>query len=263
MQMAIRALGWATKLLWIIVLAIIITIAYSVTQISIAFGESTTTVTGQMVTISLPINIRNAGLYDLTQLNITTQITDQYGHSLIRNSTFTQIISRGMNATVMHTITLNITKILDENSTLLFNDTTFTTFQYVTCNYANAIPFVAYANQTMPWGAPLSNLAVDLGNSTLTPYNTTYSIATVRLYFENHNQYIPVTGMTRIEIYSSTDDTLVSTGTANVNAQPHTPCDIQMDVLVSNSRTVSAGDKVHVFFETSAFDYGPVMMSFG
>jgi hypothetical protein len=260
MQMAIRALGWATKLLWIIILAIIITIAYSATQISIAFGEPTTTVTGQTVTISLPISVRNAGLYDLTQLNVTTQITDQYGHSLVEDSTLIQIISRGANTTTMHTTALNITKILDQNSGLLFNDTTFNAFQYVAFSYASAIPLSVYANQTMPWGAPLSNLVIS--NPTFTPYNATHLIATVQLYFENHNQYVPVTGLARIEIYS-THSVLEGTGTTSINAPPHTSCSTQVDVLVSNFQMMPTEGEVHVLFETSAFNCGPVVIPFG
>jgi hypothetical protein len=263
MQMAIRALGWATKLLWIIVLAIIITIAYSATQVSIAFGEPTTTVTGQTVAISLPISVRNAGLYDLTQLNVTTRITDQYGHSLVEDSTLIPIISRGTNTTMMHTTALNVTKILDQNSDLIFNDTTLTAFQYVAFSYANAILLSAYANQTMPWGAPLSKLMIsNLSNLIFTPYNATHSIVTVQLCFENHNQYVPVTGTARIEIYS-THNVLEGAGMADINAPPYTSCSTQVDVLVSNLQTLSPEGEVHVLFEVSAFNFGPVVMPFG
>jgi len=260
MQMAIRALGWATKLLWIIILVMIITIAYSATQISVAFGEPTATIAGQTVTVSLPISVCNAGLYDLTQLNVTTQITDRYGHPLVKDSTLTQIIPRGTTKTTMHTTTLNITKILDQYSDLLFSDTAFTVFQYVAFDYANAIPLSAYANQTMSWGAPLSNLTIS--NPTLTPYNATSSSVTVRLYFENHNQYINVTGIARIEIYSA-NNILIGTGTANINAQPHTSCSTQVNVLVSNFQAIPSMGEVHLFFETSSFNYGPLVMPFG
>jgi hypothetical protein len=253
MEMAIRALGWAAKLLWVILLVMITTIAYSATQISLAFGELTTTVNEQTVTISLPITVRNAGLYDLTQLNVTTQITDQNRHSLVKDSTLTQIIPRGTNTTTMLTTELNITRILDQDSGLLFNDTTFTVFQYVAFNYANAIPLNAYVNQTMPWGAPLSNL--EIGNPT---YNTTTSIATVQVYFENHNQYVPVNGTVCIEIYSS-QNILLGAGTASINAQPHTSWSTQVDVLVNNFQTISPQGEIHLLFETSAFNYGRVM----
>lgn len=260
MQMAIRALGWATKLLWIILIAIVITIAYSATQINIAFGEATTTVTEQTVTISMPINIHNAGLYDINQLNITTRISDQNGNSLVSDSTLTQVISKGTDTTTMHTVTLNITKMLTEQNNLLFNDTTLTAFQYVAFNYANAIPLSVHANYTMQWGAPLSNLVIS--NPSYQPYNTTHSIISVQISFENHNQYIPVTGITRIEIYNARN-ILKGTGTTNIDTQPYTSCSTQVDVLVSNFRTLPPKGEIHVFFETSTFNYGPVVIPFG
>jgi hypothetical protein len=260
MQMAIRALGWATKLLWIILIAIVITIAYSATQINIAFGEATTTVTEQAVKISMPINIHNAGLYDINQLNITTRITDQNGNPLVRDSTLTQVIPKGKDITTTHTITLNITKMLSEQNNLLFNDTTLTAFQYVAFKYANAIPLSVHANYTMQWGAPLGNLVIS--NPSYQPFNATHSIISVQVSFENHNQYIPVTGVTRIEIYN-TRNTLKGAGTANIDAQPYTSCNTQVNVLVSNFRTLPPKGEIHVFFETSMFNYGPVVVPFG
>lgn len=259
MQMAIRALGWAAKLLWIIMLAIIITIAYSATQINVAFGEPTTTVAEQAVTISWPISVRNAGLYDLTQLNVTTRITDQHGHSLVTDSTLTQIIPKGSNTTMMHTTVLNVTKILDQYSELLFNDTTFTEFQYVSFNYANAIPLNVRANQTMQWGAPLSNLVIS--NPTYTSYNTTYPTVAVQLHFENHNQYLPVNGTARIEIFN-VDDVLIGTGAASINAQPGTSCTTQVNILLNDFQTTPPSE-MRLFFETSTFNYGPRVVLLG
>jgi hypothetical protein len=264
MQMAVRALGWVTKILWVVVLAIIITIAYSATQVSVAFGEPTTAVTEQTITISLPISIRNAGLYDLTQLNVTTQITDQFGYALVQDSTLTQIIARGTNTTTTHATTLNITSILAQHSDLLFNDTTLAVFQYVSFNYANAIPLSASANQTMPWGAPLSNLTVK--QVTFQLFNTTYSLANVQLHFENHNQYVPVSGTIRVEVYGSSR-TLVGTGTSNIDAPPDTSYNGQIGVLIQNSDvsptpTSYLTGEVHLFFETPVFSYGPVVMRY-
>jgi hypothetical protein len=260
MQQAIRALGWATKLLWIILIAIIVTIAYSATQINIIFGEPTTTVTGQTVTISMPIDIRNAGLYDINQLNVTTSITDQNGNPIVKDSTLTRIIPKGTNTTTIHTITLNITKMLTEQDNLLFNDTNLIAFQYVAFTYANAIPLSVHANYTMQWGAPLSNLVIS--NPSYQSYNATYSIISVQISFENHNQYIPVTGTTRIEIYNARN-TLKGTGTANINAQPYASCSTPVNILVSNFRTLPPKGAIHVFFETPVFNYGPVVIPFG
>jgi hypothetical protein len=258
MQQAIRALGWATKILWIILIAIIVTIAYSATQINITFGEPTTTVTEQTVTISMPIDIHNAGLYDINQLNVTTRITDQNGNSLVEGSTLTRIVPKGTNTTTTHTITLNLTKMLTQQNNLLFNDTDLITFQYVAFNYANAIPLSVHANYTMQWGAPLSHLVI--GSPTYPQsYDSTHSSISVPVSFENHNDYVPVTGLIRVEIYNS-HNTLKGTGSANIDVQPHSACSTQISVLVTNFRTLPASGEIHLFFETSMFDYGPVVV---
>jgi hypothetical protein len=238
----------------------VITIAYSATQVNVAFGEQTMTTTQQTITISLPVNIHNAGLYDITQLNLTTSITGEDSQTLARGVTYTPIIPRGTDETETHTVVIDINQILADHSSLLFNDTDFTVFQYASFKFANAIPLSVHANYTMQWGAPLSNLAI--GNPTYSSYNTTHSIITVQLYFENHNQYLPVTGVAHIEIYN-TRQTLKGAGTANIDAQPNTLYSMQVDVMVTNFRQIPPSGEIHVFFETAAFNYGPVVIPLG
>jgi len=265
MEMTLRALGWATKLLWIILIATVITIAYSATQINIAFGDPTTAISGEAVTISMPINIHNAGLFDLDSLNVTTQISDQNSNTLAKNTTFTQVIPEGTNVTAIHMITINITKILAQYSYLLFNDTSLITSQYVAFNYANAIPLTAHSNQTTQWGAPLSKLAIN--QVTFQPLNTTFSLANFQLYFENHNEYISINGTTRIEIYDS-HQRLIGAGTTAIDAPPNSSFNGQIVVpihtrnILSNPTSVRTG-YVHLFFETPAFSYGPVVIPYG
>jgi hypothetical protein len=88
------------------------------------------------------------------------------------------------------------------------------------------------------------------------------SIVSVQIFFEDHNQYIAVTGSVRVEIYNSLG-TLKGTGTANIDAQPNTSCSTQVDVLVSNFRTLPPKGEIHLFFETSTFNYGPMVIPFG
>jgi hypothetical protein len=259
MQQTIRALGWATKLFWVILIFVAITIAYSATQISIDFGQPQTISSEQGVVMSFPISISNQGLYDLAQLNITTRIANENSRTLSIGSTTAQLVQRGKVETINNSVTISYAQIMAQSS-LLFNDTLFTVFQYVSLNYANAIPTSAHANYTMQWGAPLSNLVIS--GPTYAPYNSTCSIVTVQLYFENHSQYIPVTGVARIEIYN-TQQTLEGAGTANIEAQPNTSCNAQVNVLAANFLQVSPRGEIHLFFETPLFSYGPLVVSFG
>jgi hypothetical protein len=259
MQQTIRALGWATKLLGIVLIFLIVTIAYSATQINIAFGQPITTATEQTLTISMPVNIHNAGLYDISQLNITTLITDQNG-TLVENTSLTQTIPKGANTITIQTLTLNITKILMEQESLLFNDTTLTEFQYVAFDYANAILLSAHGNYSQQWGAPLSNLIV--GNPSYQAYNSNYSTLSFQISFQNHNQYIPVSGNVSVEIFNL-HGTLKGAGTVSIDAQPNTSCSTQVNVLVRNFRVTPPQGTIDLFFETSMFNYGPVVVPFG
>jgi hypothetical protein len=152
-QQTIRALGWATKLLWVILITVTITIAYSATQISIDFGQPQTISGEQGVVISFLIRISNKGLYDLRQLNITTRITDQNGRTLANGTTIAQLVQRGTVETTNLSVTISYAQILEQGS-LLLNDTHFVVFQYVAFDYASAIPFSARSSYTMQWSAP-------------------------------------------------------------------------------------------------------------
>jgi len=262
MRQAIRALGWATKVFWIILIVLVITIAYSASLINIALGEPQTTATEQTVTISFPITIRNNGFYDIVDLNVTTFVADENSQTLARGTTITTLIRKGTEETQTHSITINITQILAQDVNLLFNDTTLMMFQQVSLNYANVVPFLVRANQSMPWGAPLSNFAV--GQVTFRPYNITHSYADVQFSFENHNQYVPVTGTVRVRIYNNSG-TRIGSGTTSIDAPPNTPFNGQLSILVRNpsAPTPTPSGEVHFYFDTSLFDYGPLVMHYG
>lgn len=262
MRQAIRALGWATKIFWIIFIILVATIAYSASLINIALGESQTIITEQTITISFPITIRNNGFYDIVDLNVTTFIADSNDRTLARGTTVNRLIQRGTEETHTHQVTVNITQILAENTALLFNDTMLTMFQQVSLNYANVVPFMVQANQTMSWGAPLSNFA--LNRITFRPYNLTHSYADVQFSFENHNQFLPVMGVVHVEILG-THQTLMGQGTTDVDAPPNTFFNGELSILVNNSisTTPEPSGTVCFYFETPIFNYGPLVMTYG
>ncbi|MBX5327654.1 MAG: hypothetical protein ACQXXH_01490 [Candidatus Bathyarchaeia archaeon] len=262
MQQAIRALGWATKIFWIILIVLVVTIAYSASLINIALGEPQTITTEQTVTISFPITICNNGFYDVVDLNVTTFITDQNNRTLAKGTTVTRLIPRGAEETHTHRITINITQVLAENTVLLFNDTMLTMFQQVSLNYARVVLFMVQANQTLSWGAPLSNFALE--HVAFRPYNLTHSYADVQFSFENHNQFLPVTGVVRVEILNA-HQTLLGQGTADVDAPSNTFFNGELSILVNNSisATPEPSGEVRFYFETPLFNYGPLVMVYG
>jgi len=250
MRQAIRALGWATNVFWIILLFLTVTAVYSAFQISPEFGPYAMTAYNGTVTASLPFYIDNGGFYDISNLNLTTRIKDNRGTPISDSSTFVQLIPRGSNASVTHNMSMSISQMTTENlSYLLFNDSTFYVDIALKLNYANAVPFKISTNSTMPWGAPLSNLTLDRPNPT--PMG-----AIVPLSFENHS-FFELNGTMRLEIVDNTDHVVGQT-VAVLNVQPQSSYGPGVYVSISGDpRNIR---KARLTFQTTVFSYGPMVI---
>jgi hypothetical protein len=133
---------------------------------------------------------------------------------------------------------------------LLLNDSTFNVNVALKLNYARAVPFRISSNFTMPWGAPLSNLS--LGTPSLTP-----SGAVIPINFENHSFFV-LTGTMRLEIVDNHNNVVGENATA-LNVQSQSGYRTELDVSIS-------GDPANIrearlYFQTSVFNYGPLVMS--
>ncbi len=68
MRYAVRALDWATKLLWILLIVFSVTAVYSALNVRMGFGEFQVFLSNEDVVISTPLFINNTGIYDLSNL---------------------------------------------------------------------------------------------------------------------------------------------------------------------------------------------------
>jgi len=248
MKQAVRALGWATGIFWIMLLFFTITVVYSAFQIRPSFTtEPSVSTSHDTLIVSLPFILYNGGLYDISKFNITTVVRDDGGLTIARSSTFVPIISKGVNASITHNMSLGIGQLAtDDLSYLLFNDSELDVAAILKLTYANAFPFEIALNSSMPWGAPLSNLTVGgISGSSLVP-----------LSFENHS-YFEMSGTMQLEIVDNAGH-VVGEGTTGFYAPPESRFERDVAVTLSGSPLNIA--EVRLYFQTSFFSYGPVVI---
>jgi hypothetical protein len=251
MRQAIRALGWASNVFWIILLFFTVTAVYSAFNLRPGFGQPYESTSGGTFTVSLPFHIDNGGLYDISDVNLTTLVKDDYGSSISNSSTFVRLIPHGSNVSATHRMSVSVSQITTGSLWyLLLNDSTFNVNVALKLNYARAVPFRISSNFTMPWGAPLSNLS--LGTPSLTP-----SGAVIPINFENHSFFV-LTGTMRLEIVDNHNNVVGENATA-LNVQSQSGYRTELDVSIS-------GDPANIrearlYFQTSVFNYGPLVMS--
>jgi hypothetical protein len=255
MKQAIRALGWATTIFWIMLLLFTVTAVYSAFQIRPGFGGTSTSTSDHGLMVSLPFSLYNGGFYDISEINFSTLVRDSYGLPLTNSSTFIQLIPKGTNTTVNHKILVDMRQMSTKSlSRLLFNDTSLSVDAILKLNYASAIPFQISTNFTIPWGAPLASLT--MGRMSVSPYNSTYSEVTVPLSFENHSP-LGLNGTMRLELVDITNR-IVGRGTVPIIDASHSRFETAVEILMSGNP--SNVTEARLYFDTSIFHYGPMVI---
>jgi len=256
MKQAVRALGWAVGMLWIMLLLFTVSAVYSALQIRPSLGEPSAAASGSTLTASLPIVLYNGGFYDISQFNITTHIKDNRGATITGSSTLVALVSAGANVLITHSMSFSIEQATTSSlSHLLFNDSDLEIDAAVRLVYARVFPFEISLNSSMPWGAPFANLT--RGSISVTPLNLTHITARVPLSFENHS-FLALNGTLQLEIVDRTGY-IVGRGSTAFNA----PTDSRFE---TNIQIVASGDpadfrEVRLNFQTLFFNYGPLVMS--
>ncbi|UCC57647.1 MAG: hypothetical protein JSW14_04495 [Candidatus Bathyarchaeum sp.] len=252
MKIAIRMLGIATIILWIITIFFIVTSVYSVLQLGITIGGVQMFPSSEGINFSLPFSISNNGYYEIADLNLTTRVTDPDGTILDRSETIIPSIPQATTINSTHTVPIDLDTILSmDHVPLLLNDSSFDIEIFAALNFARAIPIQVYTNATIPWGAPLSHFSV--GRPSVSPFNSTHSEATTPVSFQN-NAVLDLVGTLKMEFYSDSQGLIASGETpinvpsgksynGEVNAYPR-----QQDVSKLRDR-----ENVHVIFETPMF----------
>ena len=259
MRYAVRALGWATKILWIFIIVFAGTSIYSAMNVGMGFGEPQVFLSSGSVIISIPLFVNNSGFYDLSELNLTVDAMDYNGSLVSTSTTFVPLIPRGSSVETAHNVSISLDDITSEALDYLFNDTIFNLDMCMKLNFARVIPFQGSINKTIPWGAPLYNFSI--GQISYDYHNLTHQRVVIPLSFENHSPYFGINGTMQVEIYNSRDE-LVGSRTVSLNVPSHSRYEGQVELIVDVSRLTESGE-VRFSFETSMFSLGPVVIPYG
>jgi len=259
MRYAVRALGWATKIVWILMVFFAATSVYSALNVKMGFGQPQVFLSSGFIIISVPLFVNNTGLYDLSELNMTVAVTDYNESFASTSTTFMPSIPRGSSIETAHNVSMSLDDTTSKLLDYLFNDTVFNLDLSLKLNFAGAIPFQVSTNMTMPWGAPLYNFSI--GQFSYNYLNLTHQELIIPISFENHSPYFSVDGFMRVEIYNDNGE-LLGSSVSDLNVPSHSGYDGQVETIVDVSKVTGSGE-VHFYFETSAFSIGPVVMSYG
>jgi hypothetical protein len=262
MNVPIRALGIATSIFWILLIAFLALSAYSFKDLNFDLGEPqfTTAPDGRLL-FSLPLYIDNRGYCSLKEFQLMTVFSDAEGAEISRANTFVPVIPRGENVTIFHNVTLSMDSVLENAEQYLFNDNNLTASVTAGLTFAELLPTQISTNFTFPWGAPFYNFA--LGHPSFGRFDLTHSAVSVPMSFENHAAF-DLAGNIRAELFDSAGSLLGESQTSFYVPQ-HSSYDGNLEFhvpLSTASSSAAHNGHFNVYFSTPLFEYGPLVIPY-
>lgn len=263
MNVPIRALGIATSIFWILLIAFIALSAYSFKDLDFNLGEPqfTTASDGQLL-FSFPLFIDNKGYCNLKEFNLFTVFLNSESAEIWRVNTFVPVISRGENVTIFHNVTISLDSLLKNAEQYILNDNNLTASITAELALAELLPTQISTNFVFPWGAPFYNFT--LGLPSFERFNFTHSVVSVPMSFENHAAF-DISGDIRVEPFDSLVSSLGESQTWFYVPQ-YSSCKGNLEFHVPfNTASSSAAHNGHfnVYFSTPLFEYGPLVIPYG
>lgn len=250
----------ATTFLWLFLITFCVSVAYSIKDVQFSFEEPSVSVTkNNELLFSLPISILNKGYYNIGSFNLTTKVLDRESLTLACQSTFVPVIEKSKKTIVNHTVTVNFNDLLQNSQDYLFNDTELKLYMIVGMKLADVIPVQVSTNLSLPWGAPLYNFTI--GKIRYRVDNATSVKATIPISFENHAPF-DLNGAVKIKIYNN-NDVFLGDGETSIEAPQGSYYQDYVEVSVKNAETISGSGRLEVYIQTSLFNYGPMVISYG
>jgi hypothetical protein len=252
-KQVIRALGWLSKLIWIVTILLPVTFGLSMGKLfqpdTIGFGEATTSFVNSRIRISLPFYINNTGYYDISNVNVTTVLKNSEGKNAVEGETLIPAIRAGSKVNASHEIEVILDELTGEMEYLFFNDTMLNLNVSFSLKFAYILGVSLHTNLTIPWGAPLHNLTI---------YRITFDQSTGKLIihvtFENHSP-LTIDGTLQIMVYNNADE-VIGNQSVPVEAVPgdlflsEIPIEIDLSKLTNNGYVL-------LFFRSKEFSAGP------
>ena len=255
MKHALRALRWATIILWILLVFLVITLVYSAFNVGIDVGEPQLFIGDNRIIWAIPARINNSGLYGIYDLNITTVVEDADGEILLKSSSFVSLVPKQETHQIWHNISISLEKIPNYQA-YLTNDTNFIINHSIRLNFGKAVPCSFIFNSTIPWGAPLYNLHI--GDPSC-QFNATHCIVFLNVSFENHSPYINLNGTLKVEVLNQNEEK-IGMNSFPINVPPYQgngnypAYNETLSIPVDVSKLTYSG-KIRLTFQTSMFSY--------
>ena len=245
MRQTIRALGWIITILWIIILILPVTVAFSLIKIveekGVGIQEPTGSISNGTLFLSIPFYIDNTGFYDLTDVEVELKISMK-NETLSTSSTKLPDVHAGDIMDYSCNFSLSLEDLLSKNRDLLTKDTELNVNASLRFRVASAIAFQVSTRSTIPWSAPFHKLTV----YSIT-YNDVRRIFSASISFENH-AFFQVKGSLLAKLYNSAGELIGST-THNVNVPSQEYFEDSLEITINDYSKVTREGVLRLYFE--------------
>ncbi|MEM3578611.1 MAG: hypothetical protein QXL54_00090 [Candidatus Bathyarchaeia archaeon] len=200
MRLTIKALGWIIILLWIIVLALPISVAFSLIKLAegknLGVQEPTFTFSNGNISINMPVYVNNTGFYEISEANVKIRI-GKADTIIVAMSKSLPNIPAGQMVNTNCCLTASLREILQKDPTLLTEDANLEVNAALHFRVAYAIAFNIAYNYSTEWGAPFHNLTYSQ-----LAYNYSTHVFSVLTSFNNH-AFFSISGPLTMELFNS------------------------------------------------------------
>ena len=261
-------LGWTTNLIGVVVLMLLGLVGYSLIDTlmfkqGIGFGEFQLEWDGEEMRLSIPLLVNNTGRFPLSNVILTTNISDHKGTWITGGEAVLPHVPEGSVDREIQTLHISMKDIIsDELRHLLFQDSQLRADTAIKFTYAYLVSLkIQLPNMSFPWGAPLHNLSV--GKPTgLASFNATHYRVDLPLSFENH---APLTLVAvRLRLLNDQRESLASKTTI-LNVHPMEGFEGSFELFIEGGDLQRLTERgfVQLHFQTPEFSFGPVEMPYG
>lgn len=244
MCQTIRAIGWIITILWIIILVLPVTVAFSLIEIIEAKGvgiqEPMGSISNGNLFLSIPFYIDNTGFYDLTDVEVELKIFMK-NETLSTSSAKLPNIPAGEMVDSKCNFSLSLEELLSKNMELLTKDTELNINASLRFSVASAIAFQASTGSTISWGAPFHKLTVH----SIT-YNNASHVLSASISFENR-AFFQVNGLLSAKLYNYEGELIGST-TRNVNVPSQESFEDSFAVTINNPSKITREGVLRLYF---------------
>jgi hypothetical protein len=261
MRAAIRTISIASAFSWILLIGFAVSAVFSMKDFQFEIGALQNSISPQNdVVFAFPLGIINKGPYGISDFNVSSELVNNQGSTLARGSTFVPLIGAGQSANATLKIELRFGDLLNGSTRLLFNDVDLLLADTFSMRAAELIPVQAFSNMSIPWGAPLNNLALGTPQSSeVVVDGRSYLGVVVPVSFENH-AFFDLNGTLLVHVYNNVN-VLIGKGQTFFDVSQKSPSrqELMVDVAIQN---VTSAGHYEVSVETPLFSVGPLVFPY-